>query len=79
MTMSVKSKGTGTRMSDGVSGLQPRRAAALRSLWTHNDHVMCKIIAQLAKSRIQIFTYNIQVEQKKKMKGRVIEFVTGFI
>ena len=55
MTVSVKSKSGQSRMTEGMS----RRTGALRSLWNHNDYTVCKIISMLAKSRMQIFTYNI--------------------
>lgn len=56
-----------------------RRANALRGLWNHNDFTVCKILSQLVKARIQIFTYNIQRDHKMKMKHRIIKFVTSFI
>ena len=40
---------------------------------------MSKIIAQLTKARLQIFTYNSQIEYKKQMKSRVVSFVKEFV
>ena len=58
-TISMRSQNkTQSKMSDAVS--KSWRTGALRNLWSHNDHTVCKIIAELAKSRMQIFTYNIQ-------------------
>ena len=65
-------------MSEGLTPMN-RRTGALRSLWTQSDFTVCKIISQLAKSRMQIFTYKIQQQQKEKMKSRVIRFVGDFI
>ena len=56
-----------------------RRNSVLRSLWNHNDFLVCKIISILAKSRMQIFTYCTQRELKEKMKSRIVRFVNGFI
>ena len=70
-----------SRMSEqgGTSGGFGRRASVLRSLWNHNDFLVCKIISILAKSRMQIFTYCTQREQKEKMNGRIVRFVNSFI
>ena len=70
-----------SRMSEGgtTAANFSRRASVLRSLWNHNDFLVCKIISILAKSRMQIFTYCTQREQKEKMKGRIVRFVNSFI
>lgn len=72
--MSVKSgKPSQSRMSQSFN--MTRHASSLRSLWNHSDFTVCKIIAQLSKARIQIFTYNSQKQHKEIMKSRVIKFV----
>ena len=59
-----------SRMSDGGTGgggpsVGRRAASQLRSLWTSNDFAVCKIIAVLAKSRMQIFSNTISRELKQ--------------
>ena len=56
---SVKSRqSASSRVSDGGGAaaqgmsVKTRAASQLRSLWTANDHAVCKIIAVLAKSRM---------------------------
>ena len=82
MTVSVKSKHVGgagsSKMSDAGFSVS-RRANSLRSVWNNNDFTVCKILSQLVKARIQIFTYNIQRDHKMKMKDRAIRFVSSFI
>mmetsp|Transcript_39018 Transcript_39018/g.51049 ORF Transcript_39018/g.51049 Transcript_39018/m.51049 type:complete len:84 (+) Transcript_39018:1729-1980(+) len=64
MTVGMHSKGSqSSRMSEGFS-VGRRAASQLRSLWTHNDFAVCKIIAVLAKSRMQIFSNTISRELK---------------
>ena len=66
MTVAPGNKSASSKLSEGVS-LQ-RRASTLRSLWTSNDFAVCKIIAVLAKSRMQIFSNTISREYKQQMK-----------
>ena len=56
-----------------------RRNNALRGVWNSNDFIVCRIISTMARARMQIFTYKIQLQHKESMKGRVIAFVGSFI
>jgi hypothetical protein len=72
----ISSKNSKSRISESV-GLS--RRAQLRSLWTHNDFTVCNIIAQMAQTRMQIFTNHITTKHKSRMKSKVIKFVSEFI
>lgn len=50
-----------------------------RSLWSGSDFTVCKIIAILAKSRMQIFSNQSSKDHKQQMNDRVIKFVYSFI
>ena len=55
------------------------RRSALRMVWTHNDFTVFRIIANLAKGRMEVFLNNILRVEKDKFRGRVVSFVTKFI
>ena len=63
MTIALGNKSASSKLSEGISN--QRWTSNLRSLWTNNDFAVCKIIAVLAKSRMQIFSNTISREYKQ--------------
>lgn len=68
-----------SRLSNGIMSPVKRAEAYRRSLWSGSDFTVCKIIAILAKSRMQIFSNQSSKEHKQQMNVRVIKFVHDFI
>ena len=75
-TSTLSSRHSKSRISESVN---LSRRAQLRSVWTHNDFTVCNIISELAQTRMQIFTNQIQTKLKSKMKSKTINFVKEFI
>lgn len=56
-----------------------QRPSNLRGVWTSSDFAVCKIIAVLAKLRVQIFSSSMSGLLKQQLKSQVIRFAIDFI
>ena len=55
------------------------RKSSLRTVWTHNDFTVFRIISNIAAARMEVFLNNILQEEKVQFLGRIVRFVTKFI
>ena len=55
---------------DKTSNLNRKTTNYLKNLWNKNDHTVCKVLAILAKIRLQSFFNKIKLEEKVKMVAK---------